>query len=101
MRVRSVVTAVALTLGAATGAAAQSSVPSPGQKDGVVAQVDTAAGVIQLQDGRMYRVAPGVELVSKGNPVTLNTLRPGTYVTINGGQPVTLRDGQYVPAPAD
>ena len=38
---------------------------------------------------------------SRGNPVTLGTLRPGTYVTINGGQPVILRDGQYVPAPAD
>ena len=101
MRVRFVVTAFALTLVAATGAAAQSCVPSPGLKDGVVAQVDTAAGVIHLQDGRMYRVAPGAELVSRGNPVALGTLRPGTYVTINGGQPVILRDGQYVPAPAD
>ncbi len=101
MRVRAVVTACALTFAAATGAMAQSSVPSPGAKDGVVAEVDGAAGVIKLQDGRMYRVASGTELVFKGQPVPLETLRPGNYVTISGGKPVVYRDGQYVQVSQD
>jgi len=101
MRVRSVVTACALTLAVATGAMAQSSVPGPGMQDGVVAEVDSAAGVVKLQDGRMYRVASGTEIVVKGEPVPLGALRPGNYVTINGAQPVIYRDGQYVQVPSN
>ena len=56
MTVRSVVAAGALVLAVATSAMAQSGVPGPGMQDGVVAQVDTAASVVKLQDGRMYRV---------------------------------------------
>ena len=97
MRIRAVMLAAALILTVATGAIAQSSVPAPGQQDGVVAQVDTAASVVKLQDGRMYRVAQGSEVVVKGNPVALATLQPGTYVTLSNAQPVTIRDGQYVP----
>ena len=69
MRMRAVVMACALTFAAAAGAMAQSSVPGPGMKDGVVAEVDSAAGVVKLQDGRMYRVASGTELVFNGVPV--------------------------------
>jgi len=85
----------------ATGAMAQSSVPGPGVKDGVVAEVDSTAGVLKLQDGRMYRVGQGAELVFKGNPISLEALRPGNYVTISGAQPVVYRDGQYVQIPRD
>jgi len=101
MKMRAVVMACALTFAAAAGAMAQSSVPGPGMKDGVVAEVDSAAGVVKLQDGRMYRVASGTELVFKGVPVPLETLRPGNYVTINGAKPVVYRDGQYVPTNQD
>jgi hypothetical protein len=96
MTVRSVAMAFALTLTAATGAMAQSDVPGPGMQDGIVAQVDTAAGVVKLEDGRMYHVEPGTELVSKGYSTPLSALRPGAYITISGAKPVIYRDGQYV-----
>ena len=99
MKLRSVAMAWALTLAVATGAMAQSSVPNPGMQDGVVAQVDTQAGVVKLQDGRMYRVEAGTELVFKGYPTPLGALRPGDYITINGARPVISRDGQYVQDP--
>jgi hypothetical protein len=96
MTVRAVAMAFALTLTAATAAMAQSDVPGPGMQDGVVAQVDAANGVVKLEDGRMYRVGPGTEFVSKGYPTSLGSLQPGTYITISGAQPVIYRDGQYV-----
>jgi len=99
MQVRAVAIACALTLAVTTGVMAQSSVPAPGQQDGVVAQVDSSAGVVKLQDGRMYRVVTGTEIISKGLPVTLGALQPGAYVTLTGAQPVALRDGQYVVVP--
>jgi len=99
MKLRSVAMAWALTLAVATGVMAQSSVPNPGMRDGVVAEVDTQAGVVKLQDGRMYRVEPGTELVFKGYPTPLNALRPGNYITISGARAVISRDGQYVQDP--
>ena len=88
--------AAAFMLTAATPAQAQSSVPGPGAQDGVVAQVDTAAGVVKLEDGRMFRLKAGAEIVYKGSPTPLGALRPGNYVTITGAEPVVYRDGQYV-----
>jgi hypothetical protein len=44
--------AFVLMLTTATVAMAQSDVPGPGMEDGIVAQVDTAAGVVKLQDAR-------------------------------------------------
>ena len=99
MQVRSVAIGCALVLAVTTGAMAQSSVPGPGQQDGVVAQVDSASGVVMLQDGRMYRVFTGTEIVSKGRPVSVGALQPGAYVTLTGAQPVVLREGQYVVVP--
>ena len=94
----SVVTAMALafTLTVATAARAQSDVPGPGVQDGIVAGVDTAASVVKLEDGRMYRLKAGSELVYKGHPTSLDALRPGNYITITGAEPVVVRDGQYV-----
>ena len=88
--------ALGVTLTMVTAAAAQSSVPGPGMQDGIVAEVDTAAGVVKLEDGRMYRVKPGTELVYRGHPTPLGSLRPGNYITISGADPVIFRDGQYV-----
>jgi len=90
MKMRAVVMAWALTFAAAAGAMAQSSVPGPGMRDGVVAEVDSAAGVVKLQDGRMYRVASGTELVFKG-------VRPGNYVTINGLSVSAASPGRAIP----
>jgi len=101
MKLRALAMAGALTLAVATGAMAQSTVPNPGQPDGVVAQVDTQAGVVKLQDGRMYRVEPGTELVFKGYPTPLSALRPGNYIVISNARPVVFRDGQYVQDPGN
>jgi hypothetical protein len=98
MRVRSVAMGLMLTLTAATAAMAQSDVPGAGMEDGIVAQVDTAAHVVKLEDGRMYREQAGTEFVAKGYPTPLGSLQPGSYITISGAQPVTYRDGQYVNA---
>jgi hypothetical protein len=95
MRVRSVAMAAMLMLTGATAAMAQSDVPGPGMQDGIVAQIDTAAHVVRLEDGRMYREQTGTEFVSKGYPTPLGSLRPGSYVTITGAEPVTFRDGHY------
>jgi hypothetical protein len=103
MRIRTVVVAFAMTLGTASGAVAQWDVPSPGFEDGVVARVDTAAGVLELQDGRMYRVARGTELVAQrglvseiGEPSQLDQLAAGQYVSIRGGEPVAKEGGRYI-----
>ena len=58
--------------------------------------VDTANGVVKLEDGRMYRVQPGTELVFKGYPTPLGALQPGSYITITGAQPVIYQNGQYI-----
>jgi hypothetical protein len=99
MTVRAVVTASVITLVAVTGAWAQSDVPGPGDQDGVVARVDSAADVVQLADGRLFRVAPGTEILVRGAPTATARLTPGTNVIIRGGQEVEYRDGQYVPIP--
>jgi hypothetical protein len=96
MRLRSVAVAIALTLSAATAVMAQSDVPGPGMEDGIVASVDTAAGVVKLQDGRMYRQDGGTEFVYKGYPTPLGSLRPGNYITISGGHQVINQNGHYV-----
>jgi hypothetical protein len=96
MRLRSVAAAIVLTLTAATAAMAQSDVPGPGMQDGVVASIDTAAGVVRLEDGRMYRQGPGTEFVYKGYPTPLGALRPGNYITISGGHEVINQNGHYV-----
>jgi len=91
--------AAALTFTAVSTARAQSDVPGPGMEDGIVAKVDSAAGVVTLQDGRMYRVKPGTEFVHKGSPLPVDALVPGDYITITGAEPVDSRDGQHVPTP--
>ena len=68
-----------------------------GLQDGIVAEADTAAGVVTLEDGRRFRRKPGTEIVYKGYWIPLGALRPGNYITISGAEPVVYRDGRYVP----
>jgi len=91
--------AAALAFTAVSTARAQSDVPDPGMEDGIVAKVDTTAGVVTLQDGRMFRVKPGTELVHKGGPIPVDALVTGDYITITGAEAVDSRDGQYVRTP--
>jgi len=70
---------------------------------GVVIRTDAPARVIILEDQRMFRVGEGNMVLVDNQPVTLETLQPGTQVVIRSAEPVMLRDGTYVviaqPAP--
>ena len=65
---------------------------------GIVTRYDSAASVIVLDDGRMFRVAPATRVLVNENPVEVRSIAPGTVVVIHGGEPVMLRNGQYVVA---
>lgn len=73
-------------------------VPVAGAEDitGVVLRTDAPAHVIVLEEGRMYRVSGDDVVLVNGQPVTLDTLQPGTRVVLRGAAPVALRDGTYV-----
>jgi hypothetical protein len=62
------------------------------------ASVITLVGVTGA-DGRLFRVAPGTEIIVRGVPTAAARLAPGTNVIIRGGQEVEYRDGQYVLIP--
>ena len=64
--------------------------------EGVVTRVDAPQRVIVMSDGRMYRVPADSTVYVNGQPVGYGTVQPGTRVTLNNGQLVELRDGQYV-----
>jgi len=70
---------------------------------GVVVRTDAPARVIVLEEGQMFRVTGDNAILVDNQPVTLETLQPGTRVVIRPAQPVMLRDGTYVvvaePAP--
>ena len=63
---------------------------------GTVVRVDEHAGVIVLDDARMYRVADGGAVLVDSQAMELREVEPGTRVVIRSGQPVEYRDGQYV-----
>jgi preprotein translocase subunit YajC len=109
MRSVHVFVAAALLVGSVAVASAQSieagtsvaiaAAPSAG----TVIRIDPQAGVVVLDDGRMYRVTPSTALIVDDRPAHLAALRPGQRVVIQSGEMVTLRDGLYVtvqPAPA-
>jgi hypothetical protein len=88
--------AAALLLGTVAVASAQI-------ETGTVFRVDPQSRVVVLEDGRMYRVTPSTLLVVDNQPAQITALVPGQRVTIQSGEVVMLRDGQYValaPAPA-
>ena len=62
-----------------------------------MARVNSAADVVRLRDGRLFRVVPGTEILVRGRPTPRTRLVPGSNVIIRGGQVVEYRDGQYVP----
>jgi hypothetical protein len=87
--------ATALLLGTVTVASAQ-------METGTVVRIDPQSRVIVLDDGRMYRVTPNTMLIVENQPAAIGTLTPGQRVTIQSGEVVMLRNGQYVavaPAP--
>jgi hypothetical protein len=82
--------AVALLLGLAASAGAQQAFT------GTVARIDSGAGVIVFDDGRMLQTTADSVVISGNRRMTLAMLQPGTSVTVYGAQPVALREGRYV-----
>ena len=92
MRLRGfVIVAVALALTFTTALAVQA-----GEGKGKVLKLDSAANVVVLDDGSMYRMAPDTVIIVEEKPVKFETLQPGTAVVIRSGEAVQFKDGQYI-----
>jgi hypothetical protein len=91
MRSRIAVLALAIVLGAASLAFAQTRVES-----GTIVRVDPQASVVVLEDGRIYRATPQTVFLIDNRPTTLDVLRTGDRVAIQSGEPVVFREGRYV-----
>jgi hypothetical protein len=63
---------------------------------GKVMKLDSAANVVVLEDGTMYRVAPDTVFLVEEKPVKFEALKPGVAVVIQSGEAVELKDGQYI-----
>lgn len=63
---------------------------------GKITKLDTAANVVVLEDGTMYRMLPDTVILVEEKPVKFDTLKPGTAVIIQSGEPVHFKDGQYI-----
>jgi hypothetical protein len=67
-----------------------------GEGKGKVVKLDSAAHVVVLEDGSMYRVMPETVFIVEEKPVKFDTLQPGTTVVIRSGEPVQFKDGKYI-----
>lgn len=67
-----------------------------GEGKGKVVKLESAANVIVLEDGSMYRVVPETVILVEEKAVKFDTLKPGAAVVIRSGEPVQLKDGQYI-----
>ena len=63
---------------------------------GTVVRIDQPAGVVVLDNGRMYQATPQTVFLVNNQPTSFGTIAPGTPVVVQQGQPVVLRDGRYV-----
>jgi hypothetical protein len=97
---------VSVALGAVSGCAWRSgtgySEEMPSQRmtgmetNAKVTRVDQPQQVIVLDNGQMYRVSGPNAVYVDGRPVALDTVQPGSTVTIVSGTPVYYQNGQYV-----
>jgi hypothetical protein len=67
--------------------------------EGTVARVDPPQQVVVLDNGQMYRVAGDQAVMVNGQPVLINSVQPGSRVTVVG-TPVVYQNGQYVTLPS-
>jgi c-di-GMP-binding flagellar brake protein YcgR len=92
MRLRGIlVLAIALALTFTTVLAVQA-----GEGKGKVVRLDSAANVVILDDGSMYRMAPDTVIIVEEKPVKFEALKPGAAVVIRSGEAVQFKDGQYI-----
>jgi hypothetical protein len=88
---RFLIVAIVLALPFTTVLAAQA-----GEGHGKVMKLDSTQHVVILEDGSMYRVVPDTVFLVDEKPVKFETLQPGATVVIRSGEPVQLKDGQYI-----
>jgi hypothetical protein len=69
--------------------------PQPIDATGVVAQVDPRNGTVTLADGRVLRVTSRTTL---WQPVTVNSVVPGTAVYVRNAEPVAFQPGTHLRA---
>jgi hypothetical protein len=67
-----------------------------GEGKGKVMKLDSAANVVVLENGTMYRIVPDTVIIVEEKPVKFDTLQPGAAVVIQSGELVQLKDGQYI-----
>ena len=92
MRLRGIlVLAIALALTFTTVLAVQA-----GEGKGKVVRLDSAANVVILDDGSMYRMVPDTVIIVEEKPVKFEALQPGAAVVIRSGEAVQFKDGQYI-----
>jgi hypothetical protein len=63
---------------------------------GRILRIEQPAGVIVLDDGRMFQVSETTKILVREQPTRIERLQPGDTVAIGAAAPVELRDGQYV-----
>ena len=80
----------ALTLFTVTGVLAQQAVT------GTVVRIDQPAGVVVLDNGRMYQTTPQTVVLVNSQPTAMTAVAPGNVVVLQSAQPVAYRDGRYV-----
>lgn len=62
---------------------------------GTVSAVDSPAGTIVLNDGRIVQIGPKTVILVDGRPVHFTEIEPGARVTISAANPVVYRNGRY------
>jgi hypothetical protein len=67
-----------------------------GEGKGKVMKLDSTANVVVLDNGTMYRIVPDTVIMIEEKPVKFDTLAPGAAIVIQSGEPVQLKDGQYI-----
>ncbi len=93
--------ALAAILGLALSASVAIAQPTAGVEGerGKFIRYDSAANVIVLDNGTMYRVGPRTMVLVDGQPIAYNaysTITPGSVVVVRSGEPVVYRGGEYV-----
>jgi hypothetical protein len=63
---------------------------------GMVMRVDEPAGVVVLQDGRMYRIGGERTVIVNDRPVAISTVLPGTRIVIRDAEPVAFAGDRYI-----
>ena len=68
---------------------------APYEVSGVVRYADEVRRGIRFEDGRYIFVDESMQVLWNGSPVMLSTVKPGTFVVVRSGKPLSFRDNTY------